>query len=216
NETEDVEIVWDHNATTDAVIICINNETEDDETAWDHNATRDGVVSCMNNETEDNETAWNYNATRDDVKLSDNENDLCGLCIGANRYGTELQNLIVVGHTHYPVQQLLQDLDYKHSPAAFLNILFDLITYSSDSDLLCVNQTEFQPVPLKQTQNVVKFDMKLLFFHDPTGQNQTISFSLICSQDVFDIETVEELSKQFQHLLSQLFVKHPSSFDLVN
>ncbi|CAF1355214.1 unnamed protein product [Adineta steineri] len=65
-------------------------------------------------------------------------------------------------------------------------------------------------------QNVVKFDMKLLFFHDPTVQNQTISCSLFCSQDVFDSETVEELSKQFQHLLSQLFVKHPSSFDLVN
>ncbi|CAF1538288.1 unnamed protein product, partial [Adineta steineri] len=70
-----------------------------------------------------------------------------------------------------------------------------------------VNQTQFQPVPLKQMQNVVKFDMKLLFFHDPTVQNQTISWSLICSQDVFDIETVEELSKQFQHLLSQLIVK---------
>ncbi|CAF1507424.1 unnamed protein product, partial [Adineta steineri] len=127
----------------------------------------------------------------------------------------------IIGHTHYPLQQLLEDVDYKHSSAAFLNILFDFITYSSDTDLLSVNQTQFQPVPLKQMQNVVKFDMKLLFFHDPTVKNQTISCSLICSQDVFDIETVEELSKQFQHLLSQLFVKHSSStkttsFDLVN
>ncbi|CAF1468752.1 unnamed protein product, partial [Adineta steineri] len=181
-------------------------------------------------------------------KLSQNQNDLCISCIHANRYRTELQNLIgmfvatlphriqihptysfnhlikqvqnefysILEHTHYPLQQILQDLDYKHSSAAFLNILFDFITYSSDTDLLSVNQTQFQPVPLKQMQNVVKFDMKLLFFHDPTVQNQTISCSLICSQDVFDSETVEELSKQFQHLLSQLFVKHPSSFDLVN
>ncbi|CAF1493124.1 unnamed protein product, partial [Adineta steineri] len=81
----------------------------------------------------------------------------------------------ILEHTHYPLQQILQDLDYKHSSAAFLNILFDFITYSSDTDLLSVNQTQFQPVPLKQMQNVVKFDMKLLFFHDPTVQNQTIS-----------------------------------------
>ncbi|CAF4152934.1 unnamed protein product, partial [Adineta steineri] len=124
-------------------------------------------------------------------------------------------------HTHYPLLQILQDLDYKHSSAAFLNILFDFITYSSDTDLLSINQAQFQPVPLKQKQNVIKFDMKLLFFHDPTVKNQTISCSLICSEDVYDIETVEELSKQFQHLLSQLFVKHSSStkttsFDLVN
>ncbi|CAF4272018.1 unnamed protein product, partial [Adineta steineri] len=127
----------------------------------------------------------------------------------------------ILEHTHHPLQQILQDLDYKHSSAAFLNILFDFITYSTDTDLRSVNQTQFQPVPLKQMQNVVKFDMKLLFFHDPTVKNQTISCSLICSQDVFDIETVEELSKQFQHLLSQLFIKHSSStkttsFDLVN
>ncbi|CAF4377329.1 unnamed protein product [Adineta steineri] len=67
-------------------------------------------------------------------------------------------------HTHYPLLQILQDLDYKHSSAAFLNILFDFITYSSDTDLLSINQAQFQPVPLKQKQNVIKFDMKLLFF----------------------------------------------------
>ncbi|CAF1259371.1 unnamed protein product [Adineta steineri] len=187
-------------------------------------------------------------------KLSQNQNDLCISCIHANRYRTELQNLIgmfvatlphriqihpaysfnhlikqvqnefysIFEHTHYPLLQILQDLDYKHSSAAFLNILFDFITYSSDTDLLSINQAQFQPVPLKQKQNVIKFDMKLLFFHDPTVKNQTISCSLICSEDVYDIETVEELSKQFQHLLSQLFVKHSSSttkttsFDLVN
>ncbi|CAF1215320.1 unnamed protein product [Adineta steineri] len=104
-----------------------------------------------------------------------------------NRLIKQVQNgfYSILEHTHYPLQQIFQDLDYKHSSSAFLNILFDFITYSSDTDLLSVNQTQFQSVPLKQMQNVVKFDMKLLFFHDRTVQNQTISCSLICSQDVF-------------------------------
>ncbi|CAF1384082.1 unnamed protein product [Adineta steineri] len=210
------------------------NKAKDRDVAWNHNEARDSAKSHLDGLNLERHFAHlidipfgndlihsflDYASSQDITpfqlgltifytflyKLSHNHNDLCISCIHANRYKTELQNLT----------------DYKHSSAAFLNILFDFITYSSDTDLLSVNQTQFQPVPLKQMQNVVKFDMKLLFFHDPTVQNQTISCSLICSQDVFDIETVEELSKQFQPLLSQLFVKHSSStkttsFDLVN
>ncbi|CAF1562408.1 unnamed protein product, partial [Adineta steineri] len=64
---------------------------------------------------------------------------------GSSRDITPIQ--LVIEYTHYSLQQILQDLDYKHSSAAFLNILFDFITYSSDTDLLFINQAQFQPVP---------------------------------------------------------------------
>ncbi|CAF4314468.1 unnamed protein product [Adineta steineri] len=192
NETEDDEFASDHNATKDDVVSCKLYETNFDDMRWRDNRIRifSLILYSVHEKTgysllkeADLETFYNENdrcgfcirANRHRTELQ----NLIGMLVATlvhrikidasysfNHLLKQVQNELfsVIGHTHYPLQQLFEDVDYKHSPAAFLNILFDFITYSSDTDLLSVNHTQFQPAPLKQTQNVIKFDMKLLFF----------------------------------------------------
>ncbi|CAF4666490.1 unnamed protein product [Rotaria socialis] len=120
----------------------------------------------------------------------------------------------IIEHTYYPLQRILADSDHKQSSAGFLQILFDFITYSNEVDLVSISNTQFESVSLERMENVVKFDLKLLFFYDPAG-GKTISCSLICSRDVFDLTTVENLATQFHHILFQLFAgrKTATSFN---
>jgi non-ribosomal peptide synthetase component F len=120
----------------------------------------------------------------------------------------------IIEHTYYPLQRILADSDHKQPSAGFLQILFDFITHSNEVDLVSMSNTQFVPVSLERMENVVKFDLKLLFFYDP-AVGKPISCSLICSRDVFDLTTVEKLATQFHHILLQLFAgrKTTTSFN---
>ncbi|CAF1556340.1 unnamed protein product, partial [Adineta ricciae] len=113
----------------------------------------------------------------------------------------------IIEHTYFPLQNLINYFNSNQTSSIipFLNILFDFITYSTDNDLQSINDTHFESISLTKFENIVKFHLKSVFFFDSTSPNPTMSCSFICSKDLFDLATIEDISQQFQDLLSQLF-----------
>ncbi|CAM4846822.1 unnamed protein product [Rotaria magnacalcarata] len=163
-------------------------------------------------------------------KLSTGQHDLCVAGVNANRYRVELQDMIgmfvatlpyriqldptasfeklvqqvqdlclsILEHSHYPLQQIIGS---HHSPA-FLETMFDFITIESDIEHVDLDGAMLEPVSLGKGDFVAKFDMMLTFFHKLSAG---ISFSLCCSQDLFDEISVKLLAERFSCLLHQLF-----------
>ena len=163
-------------------------------------------------------------------KLSAGQRDLCIASINANRYRAELRDMIgmfvatlpyriqidpsgsfeqlvgqvrdlclsVLEHSHYPLQRIIGN---QHTPA-FLETVFDFITIGSESERVDLDGAVLEPVSLEKVHLGAKFDMLLTFLHKPTIG---MSFSLVCSQDVFDEKTVKSLVDRFTCLLHQLF-----------
>ena len=163
-------------------------------------------------------------------KLSNGQQDLCIASINANRYRAELRDIIgmfvatlpyriqldssatfkqlvgqvrdlclsVLEHSHYPLQRIIGS---QHTPA-FLETMFDFITVTPDIERVDLDGAVLEPVSSEKVDHVAKFDMMLTFVHNPsTG----MSFSLICSQDLFDQSTVQTLADRFSCLLHRLF-----------
>ncbi|CAF2998478.1 unnamed protein product [Rotaria sp. Silwood2] len=163
-------------------------------------------------------------------KVSNGQQDLCIAGVNANRYRIELQDLIgmfvatlpyriqldptssfeklveqvrdlclsILDHSHYPLQQIIGS---HHSPA-FLETMFDFITIDSDIEHVELDGAMLEPVSLEKGDFVAKFDLMLMFVHKLSGG---ITFSLTCSQDLFDETTVQLLAERFSYLLDQLF-----------
>ena len=163
-------------------------------------------------------------------KLSNGQQDLCIASINANRYRAELRDIIgmfvatlpyriqldssatfkqlvgqvrdlclsILEHSHYPLQRIIGS---QHTPA-FLETMFDFITVTPDIERVDLDGAVLEPVSSEKVDHVAKFDMMLTFVHNPsTG----MSFSLICSQDLFDQSTVQTLADRFSCLLHRLF-----------
>jgi hypothetical protein len=64
---------------------------------------------------------------------------------------------------------------------------------------------------MEETQEVAKFDFMLTFVYNPTVDDNQLSCSLICSQDLFDKTTVALLNQRFQYFLNQIFGSNLSS-----
>ncbi|CAF3360523.1 unnamed protein product [Rotaria sp. Silwood2] len=163
-------------------------------------------------------------------KVSNGQQDLCIAGVNANRYRIELQDMIgmfvatlpyriqldptssfeklveqvrdlclsILDHSHYPLQQIIGS---HHSPA-FLETMFDFITIDSDIEHVELDGAMLEPVSLEKGDFVAKFDLMLMFVHKLSGG---ITFSLTCSQDLFDETTVQLLAERFSYLLDQLF-----------
>ncbi|CAF4269670.1 unnamed protein product, partial [Adineta steineri] len=119
-------------------------------------------------------------------KLTHGENDLCISCLNANRYKTELQNIIgmfvstlpyriqldphwtfddlvkyvrerclsILEHSHYPLQHILRDNGLNLSNASFLEIIFDFITISPQSDELSLDGANLKQVSFERSFEV--------------------------------------------------------------
>jgi len=179
-------------------------------------------------------------------KLTNGETDLCIAGINANRYRTELQDLIgmfvatlpyrtqldphasfeqltkqvreqcllILEHSHYPLQHILADAHYQQSNIAFLETVFDFITLTPDMNRLTLGEAELETVSIPSKYNVAKFDFMLTMLYDPTADNNSISCSLICSSDVFHQNTVDIIGKRFSTIFTQLF--DPMQLSIIN
>jgi fengycin family lipopeptide synthetase D len=170
-------------------------------------------------------------------KLTHGQTDLSISCVSANRYRSELQNMVgmfvstlpyctqidphwsfdelvkyvrekclsILEHSHYPLQSILADLHLNQSKVAFLEIMFDFITISSNIDQLSFDGARFEQISLKQSSEAAKFDFKLTFIYNPALDDNKLSFRLACSRDLFDETTVTNISQRFKYLFEQLF-----------
>lgn len=178
-------------------------------------------------------------------KLTHGQTDLCITGLNANRYRSELQNMIgmfvatlphrlqldsrwsfdelvkhvqekclsILTHAHYPLQQILADQQVNQLGVSFLELVFDLITTSSDTHLLSLNDATFEPLLLPRSSEVAKFDFMLTFIYDPSSMNEKLSFRLVCSHDLFNETTVGIMARRFQHLINQLFMNQTTIND---
>ncbi|CAF1175785.1 unnamed protein product [Rotaria sordida] len=115
------------------------------------------------------------------------------------------QCLSIFEHSHYPLQHILTDSYQQYSNINFLEIAFDFITLSRNTNRLLFDKAELESVSIPLKNTLAKFDFMFTFVLDPSIQPNTISLSLACSNDLFDQITVEKLVRRFEFLFIQLF-----------
>ncbi|CAF1292955.1 unnamed protein product [Adineta steineri] len=125
-------------------------------------------------------------------KLTHDKNDLCVSCLNANRYKTELQNIMGMFVSTLPYRVQLD----PHSS------FDDLVEYS---DELSLDGTSFKPVSFEQPFEVAKFDFMLTFIYNSMLENNKLSFRLTCSHDLFDEITVTNVGRRLEYCFQQLF-----------
>jgi non-ribosomal peptide synthetase component F len=113
--------------------------------------------------------------------------------------------LSILEHSHYPLQHIIADAHLKQSNIEFLETAFDFITISSNIDRFFLDGATLKQVPLSQFLDVAKFDLMLKFVYDSTLNNGRLSCHFICSRDLFDETTVENMARKFEHLFIQVF-----------
>ena len=122
-------------------------------------------------------------------------------------------------HGHLPYQCILKELQLPSTTS--LNVFYDFRTNCSDEHT--TNLVKFHNAQLEQvthifTQNSLydnsqifsKFDLSLIINHDQHTNTLTYTFNSSC--DLFNYNTVQDLSQRFHILCRQLFSS--SSFDL--
>ncbi|CAF1420288.1 unnamed protein product [Adineta steineri] len=169
-------------------------------------------------------------------KLTYRQNDLCISCLNANRYRTELQNMIgmfvstlpyriridsdwsfdelvehvrekclsILEHSHYPLQYVLTDSQFKQSNVPFLETLFNFTTVSENSQW-SIDTATLQQLPMQQSYGAAKFDFDLTCLYNPASDGSKLSFCLTCSRDLFDETTAIIIVQRLKHLVDQLF-----------
>ncbi|CAF1667262.1 unnamed protein product, partial [Adineta ricciae] len=169
-------------------------------------------------------------------KLTHGQTDLCLSAVNANRYRTELQNLIgmfvstlpyriqlnanwsfdelievmrntcvsIFEHSHYPLQQILADLQMRQSSATFLETMFEFGTTVAVENRESLNDASFEYLPVEESFYVAKFDFMLWLSHRPSINGNNLFLNIACSRDLFDAETVFGLAQRFNNLLQRI------------
>lgn len=170
-------------------------------------------------------------------KLSNADNDLCVACINANRYRTELRDLIgmfvatlpyrirfdseisfeqlvehvreqslsILQHSYYPLQYILENSGHARSNVAFLEVVYDQVTFSAENNQLKLDEALLKPFSSNGMNNLAKFDFMFTLLYSPNTIDSSISCSIVCSRDRFDQSTVHTLANRYSSLLHQLF-----------
>ncbi|CAF4126359.1 unnamed protein product [Adineta steineri] len=171
-------------------------------------------------------------------KLTHGESDLCISSINANRYRSELVNMIgmfvstlpfrveldphwsfdevvqyvqekclsIFEHSHYPLQHILGDFHLTQSNVSFLETMLKFINVSDEyMDHLYWNGVDLEGVSLEQSNELALFDFMLSFIYNAKSRNNRLSFSLICSSDLFDRTTVVNIGRRLSYCFEQLF-----------
>ncbi|CAF4157454.1 unnamed protein product [Adineta steineri] len=170
-------------------------------------------------------------------KLSHGETDICIGSINANRYRSELVNMIgmfvstlpyhielnphwsfdevvkyvrekclsILEHSHYPLQHILSDLHLTQSNVSFLETMFDFIIISNKDTDLCLNGVNLEQVSVNDSYIMGKFDFSLNFIYNSSSDNNQLSYSFVCSSDLFDERTILTLTQRCKYLCEQVF-----------
>jgi hypothetical protein len=83
--------------------------------------------------------------------------------------------------------------------------MFDFITVSSEVGSFFLDGASLEQMSIEQSSEVAKFDFSMTFTYNTTANDNQISCSLICSQDLFDKTTVALLSQRFEYFFGQIF-----------
>ncbi|UJR24336.1 hypothetical protein I4U23_027303, partial [Adineta vaga] len=113
--------------------------------------------------------------------------------------------LSILEHSHYPLQEILSQFHVNQSNAAFLDMMFDLITVSSEHTQLSLDRANLEQLSLEETDEMAKFDSMFTLVYDSTSHVDRLSCVLVCSQDVFEQSSVVLLSQRLRHFYQQLF-----------
>jgi hypothetical protein len=87
--------------------------------------------------------------------------------------------------------------------------MFDFIPVPSNVGSFSLNGTSLQQMPVEQSYQMAKFDFSMTFIYNPTCDDNELSCSLICSQDLFNTTTVELMSRRFEYFFDQIFRINP-------
>ncbi len=121
--------------------------------------------------------------------------------------------LLILEHSHYPLQYILVNSHSGQANVAFLETVFDFITKSSNTDPLSFDETVLEHISSPQFFEVAKHDFMLRFFYDSTLHDNRLSCHFVCSSDLFDKRTVATISRKFQHLFEQFFLSNFNSVE---
>ncbi|CAF4319370.1 unnamed protein product, partial [Adineta steineri] len=124
--------------------------------------------------------------------------------------------LLVLEHSHYPLQHILGDNRINQSNVSFLEIIFDFITVSEDMGHLCLHDTNLARVLLEQSAEVAKFDFSLTFVYNPLSDNNRLSCHLVCSYDLFEKSTILKVAQRFEYLFGELFQTQSSNTPMID
>ncbi|CAF4029373.1 unnamed protein product, partial [Adineta steineri] len=119
--------------------------------------------------------------------------------------------LSILEHSHYPLQHILGDLHLTQSNVSFLEIMFDFITVSNEGKDLCLNGVNLEQVSLNESYEVAKFDFSLNFIYNSLSDDNQLSCSFVCSNDLFHEITLTIICQRFQHVLEQVFSSKSST-----
>jgi hypothetical protein len=114
-------------------------------------------------------------------------------------------SLLILEHSHYPLQNILADLQVNQSNVSFLETMFDFITVSSDVDQFCMNGANLEQISIEQSYEVAKFDLSVTFVYNPTADEDKVTCFFVCSRDLFEETTVAQIAQRFQYLSEQIF-----------
>ncbi|CAF4307761.1 unnamed protein product, partial [Adineta steineri] len=120
----------------------------------------------------------------------------------------------IIEHSHYPLQHILADSQHLQSTMNFLENEFDFVTHSLDTNKLNLSNSKFEVNPTQRIDDVAKFDWSLTFIYSPSAVQDIMSIVLICSQDLFNQNTIDILGSRFLLLFQQLFESNSLSHSL--
>ncbi|CAF1356548.1 unnamed protein product [Adineta steineri] len=99
----------------------------------------------------------------------------------------------ILEHSHYPLQNILNDIHANQSNVSFLQTVFDFITRSPDIDQFSFDDVNLKPIELKQSVEIAKFDFMLTFIYNPMSNDDMLSCRIVCSHDLFEDMTVTKI-----------------------
>ncbi|CAF1672500.1 unnamed protein product, partial [Adineta ricciae] len=108
-------------------------------------------------------------------------------------------------HTHYPLQQILADFRVNYSNVSFLEVLFELLTVSSDMQKLSLDGTHLERVSIERLHEATAFDFDVAFVYNPTSETEKLLCNIYGSRDIFDESTIEKIGRRLQLAFSQIF-----------
>ncbi|CAF3976110.1 unnamed protein product, partial [Adineta steineri] len=140
-------------------------------------------------------------------KLTHEETDLCIASLNANRYRSELENMIgmfvstlpycvqlnshlsfdelvkhvrekclsILEHSHYPLQYILADFRLNQLDIPFLDIVFNFLPDSINTDRYSIGDVWLEEVPIEESNEIAQFDFLTTFLYNPTSDDHKLS-----------------------------------------
>ncbi|CAF1216376.1 unnamed protein product [Adineta steineri] len=108
-------------------------------------------------------------------------------------------------YSYFPLQRILNQHPNVSKPA-FLDISFQFLSSMTtiDNKLIMIDDRQLSSIPVANHNEIInKYDFSLVIQHD-FNINQ-LSYTINASLDLFNVETIDNISQRFHSMLNQLF-----------